>query len=327
VSEFLETLSKLAVLVFVVTCMVAAGLGLSVRDIVAPLRRARLVLLAVIANFVVAPGIAYGLTELVPLDRPYAIGLLLLGGAAGAPFLPKLAQLAKGDIAFSVGLMLLLVVGSVVFMPIVLPLLIPGLSADPWPILRPLLFTMLLPLGAGMMVRGRSERWSARLRPVFGVVSNVSMILAVVLLIGLNFGAMLGTFGSGAVAVAVVFVSLSLAVGYALGGPSPGTRSVLGLGTGQRNVAAALVIATQNFTDPGVVVMLLVATLAGLVVLVLAARYCARRPEHQGDAFHRADDMRTDSDSRPASGAVRPVEVARAEVQPEDENANPQRHH
>ena len=39
----------------------------------------------------------------------------------------------------------------------------------------------------------------------------------------------------------------------ALGGPAPGTRSVLGLGTGQRNVAAALVIATQNFTDPGVV--------------------------------------------------------------------------
>ena len=145
--------------------------------------------------------------------------------------------------------MLLLMVGSVVFMPLALPLLIPGLSADPWPLLRPLLFTMLLPLAAGMVVRRRSERWAARLRPVFGMVSNVSMILAVVLLIGLNFGAMIGTFGSGAVAVAVVFVALSLAVGYALGGPSPGTRSVLGLGTGQRNVAAALVIATQNFPD------------------------------------------------------------------------------
>src|SRR5262249_50286955 len=186
--------------------------------------------------------------------------------------LPKLAELARGDVAFSVGLMLLLTVGSVAFMPLVLPWLIPGLSAEPWPILRPLLFTMLLPLAAGMVVKNRSERWSSRLPPVFAAASNVSMILAVVLLIGLNFGAMIGTFGSGAVVVAVVFVAVVLAAGYALGGPAPGTRSVLGLGTGQRNIAAALVIATQNFTDPGVVVMLLVTTFAGLVVLLLAAR-------------------------------------------------------
>ncbi len=110
------------------------------------------------------------------------------------------------------------------------------------------------------------------------MVSNVSMILAVLLLIGLNFNAMLGTFGSGAIAVALVFVTLSTAVGYALGGPAPGTRAVLGLGTGQRNIAAALIIATQSFpTNPGAVVMLLVSTLAGLVVLLFAARYFARR--------------------------------------------------
>jgi BASS family bile acid:Na+ symporter len=268
---------QVAVLVFVVTCMVAAGLGLSLRDLAAPLRRARLVGAAVVANFVIAPALAWGLTELVPIDRPYAIGLLLLGGAAGAPFLPKLAEAARGDAALSVALMLLLVVGSVIYMPLVLPLLIPGLSADPWPILRSLLFTMLLPLAAGVFVRNRAERWSAKLRPAFVSVSNASMILAVALLIGLNFSALMGTFGTGAVAVGMVFVALSLATGCAMGGSAPGTRSVLGLGTGQRNVAAALIIATQNFTDPGVVVMLLVTTLAGLVVLLLAARWFARQ--------------------------------------------------
>lgn len=276
--ELLEAASKVAVLVFVVTCMVTAGLGLGVRDVVAPLRRPRLVLLAVVANFVAAPGIACGLTEAVPLERSYAVGLLLLGGAAGAPFLPKLAEAAKGDLAFSIGLMLLLMVGSVAFMPLVLPVMIPGLAAEPWPLLQPLLFTMLLPLAAGMVVRGWSGRWAARVQPTFRVVSNVSMVLAVLLLIVLNFGAVLGTFGTGAVAVGVVFVALSLVVGYALGGPAPGTRSVLGLGTGQRNVAAALLIATQNFTDPGVVVMLLVTTLAGVVVLLLAARRFAAPP-------------------------------------------------
>jgi BASS family bile acid:Na+ symporter len=277
VGEFWEPLSKLTVLVFVVSCMFMAGLGLGMRDVLAPLRRARLLALAVFANFVVAPAVAYALTRIVPLDRSYAIGLLLLGGAAGAPFLPKLAELAKGDLAFSVGLMLLLMVGSVVFMPLALPLLIPGLATEPWPLLRPLLFTMLLPLAAGMALKGRSEKWSARLRPGCGTVANVSMVLAVILLVALNFGAMVSSFGSGAALTGMLFVTLTLAVGYALGGPARGTRSVLGLGTGQRNVAAALLIATQNFTDPGVVVMLLNTTLAGLVVLVIAARRFAGR--------------------------------------------------
>ena len=103
------------------------------------------------------------------------------------------------------------------------------------------------------------------------------MLLAVGLLIGLNFGAMLGTFGSGAVAVGTVFVALTLVAGYVLGGPTPGTRAVLAVGTGQRNVAARWSSRRRTFTDePGVVVMLLVTTLAGLVILVVAARRFAR---------------------------------------------------
>lgn len=276
-TELFERAASIAVLLFVVTCMVAAGLGLGVRDVVAPLCRARLAGFALAANFVVAPAVALGLTAALSLDRTHEIGLLLLGGAAGAPFLPKLAELAKGDVAFSVGLMLMLMVVSVGFLPVALPLLIPGLSAEPWPLLKPLLVTMLLPLAAGMALRARTERWANRLRPLVGKVSNASMVLAVVLLVGVNFEALLGTFGTGAVAAGIAFVTVATLVGVALGGPAPTTRSVLGLGTGQRNVAAALLIATQNFADqPGVVVMLLVTTLAGLVPLLFAARWFAR---------------------------------------------------
>jgi BASS family bile acid:Na+ symporter len=277
VSETFEAVAKVAVLFFVVTCMAAAGLGLAVRDIVAPLCRARLVLLALAANFIVAPALALGVAELFALDRPYAIGLILLGAAAGAPFLPKLAELAKGDIAFSVGLMLLLTVGTVVLLPVALPMLIPGQSVDTWPILRPLLLTKLLPIGIGIAIRGRSERWASRLRPAFSIVSNVSMVVAVVLLIGLNFSAMIATFGTGAAAVAALYVLVLVAGGYVLGGPAPATRPVLGLGTGQRNIAAALIVATQNAMDSQVVVMLLISTLVGLIVLLPAAVWFARR--------------------------------------------------
>jgi BASS family bile acid:Na+ symporter len=244
---------------------------------VAPLRRKRLVVAALLLNFVIAPAAAYGLARVFALDPPYATGLLLLGVAAGAPFLPKLAQLAKGDVAYSVGLMLLLTVGTVVFLPIGLPVLIPGRSADMWPILRPLLFTMLLPLAIGMAIRGRFSRTAARVRPAVGLLSSISLVSAVVVLIGLNIEAMIGTFGSGAVTVAVLFVALLVACGYALGGPASETRSVMALGTGQRNVAAALVVAGQISEDPAVVIMLIASTFAGLIVLLPAAIWFARR--------------------------------------------------
>ncbi|WP_439622610.1 bile acid:sodium symporter [Gemmata sp.] len=274
--EFLEAATAVAVPVFVVTCMAAAGLGLRVRDIAAPLGRGRLVALALVANFGAAPAAAWLLVACLPLDRAHATGLLLLGGAAGAPFLPKLAAAARGDAAFSVGLMLLLMVASVAFLPVALPAMVPGLAAEPWPLLRPLLVSMLLPLAAGVAVREWSERWAARVRPAVATLSSVSMVAAVVLLVGLNFSALLATIGTGAVGAGVVFVAVSTAAGYALGTPSPDTRSVLALGTGQRNIAAALLIATQNYpNEPGVVVMLLVTTLAGLAVLLAAARWFA----------------------------------------------------
>jgi BASS family bile acid:Na+ symporter len=276
VTESFEVVARIAVLVFVVTCMVTAGLSLRVRDVVAPLRRARLVAGALVASFIVAPVVAFALAALFALERPHATGLILLGLAAGAPFLPKLAELARGDVAFSVALMLLLTVGSAVILPVALPLLVPGLSAEPWPILRPLLVTMLLPLSIGMVVRGQSETWARRLQRPIALFSNVSLLVAVALLIGLNYQAMIDTIGSGALVAALLFVFAIFAVGYALGGPSPATRSVLGLGTGQRNIAAALVVATGNSDDPQVVIMLLVSTLVGLVVLMPAARLLAR---------------------------------------------------
>src|SRR5262245_37145533 len=129
--EWLQQLTNLAVLTFVVACMAAAGLGLSAAAIAAPLRRSRFVAAALVANFLIAPALAWGLTKLVTLKPAFETGLLLLGAAAGAPFLPKLVQAAQGDLALSVALMLLLMVGSVIFLPLALPLMIPGLSAEP----------------------------------------------------------------------------------------------------------------------------------------------------------------------------------------------------
>src|SRR5262245_34329787 len=106
--DLLQFLASLSVLTFVVTSMLTMGLSLSARDVIAPLRKPRLVLLALVANFALAPAGAYVLTKALPLKEAHAVGLLLLGAAAGAPFLPKLVEVARGDLAVSVAVTLLL---------------------------------------------------------------------------------------------------------------------------------------------------------------------------------------------------------------------------
>jgi BASS family bile acid:Na+ symporter len=100
-------------LCFVVSSMLATGAGLTVSQISEPLRNARLVVLALLANFVLMPLGALALARVLGLDESFGVGLLLLGCAAGAPFLPKLAELAKGNLAFAVGAMVLLMVVTV----------------------------------------------------------------------------------------------------------------------------------------------------------------------------------------------------------------------
>jgi bile acid:Na+ symporter, BASS family len=74
-----------------------------------------------------------------------------------------------------------------------------------------------------------------------------------------------------------VFLGVGVAVGWVLGGSTRETRSVMGLGTAQRNIAAALVVASQSFDDPNVVVMVVVVAIVGLLTLMPLARALGRR--------------------------------------------------
>lgn len=275
--QVLTALSNGAVLLFVVTTMLAMGLSLSLAQIVAPLRRVRLVVLALVANFVLVPLLAFVLTHVIPLSEPLKIGVILLGTAAGAPFLPKLAQFARGNVAFGVGLMVLLMVVSILYLPLVLPLLLPGVRVDPLAIAVSLLLTMLLPLGIALLVRARYPEPAGQFQPLMGQASNAALLLVFVTSLLANFQELIGVIGTGGILAALVLIVGGVVFGFLLGGPGTDTRSVLGLGTGQRNISAALLIATESFTDPNVLAMVLVGSTLGLFVLLPLAFELGRR--------------------------------------------------
>src|SRR5690625_716185 len=76
----------------------------------------------VLANFIGGPIIAYLLIQLFSLDTSMAIGLLIFSMCAGAPFMIKLVQFSDNDVALGASLMLVLVLVSVVYVPIALPM-------------------------------------------------------------------------------------------------------------------------------------------------------------------------------------------------------------
>jgi len=272
----LERAVPIATLAFVLSSMLAMGLGLKVAEITAPLRNLRLVAMSLLANFVVMPVAAVLLARVLRLDEPLGVGLLLLGVAAGAPFLPMLAQIARGNLAFAVALMVLLMVVTVGYLPLVLPILLPGVSVSPLQIARSLVLLMLLPLAGALAVNARWPAAAARAKPLFGRLSSLCLVVVVLLLVVVNFGDVLSVFGTGAILAGLLFIALGYGMGWVVGGPGADTRTVLGLGTAQRNIAAALVVGGQSFRNPSVVVMVVVVAIVSLVILLPLSRLLAR---------------------------------------------------
>ena len=106
-------------------------------------------------------------------------------------------------------------------------------------------------------------------------LSNVSLILLVCLITAANIDKVLQVFGTRGILAGLLFVALGVGTGWLLGGSSVDTKRVMALGTGQRNIAAALVVASQSFSDAKVVVMVIVVAIVGLIILMPLSRALA----------------------------------------------------
>jgi BASS family bile acid:Na+ symporter len=284
-AEALQHIEKASLFTFLVGSMLATGLGLGMGSIMQPLTRARIVILATLLNFVLAPAAAWLLTLIIPLQQGHATGLLLLGGAAGAPFLPSIVKMARGDVACASAVMLLCTFGTIFFMSLALPLFVAGLSMHPWEITRPLLLLIVVPLLAGMMLRPIAACWAEKGARLLSWVGNAALLVFSVVLLARNLPALMHVIGSGAIAAALIYFVLLFAAGWLVGGSSPEVKGAMALGVSARNFGAAFIPATGSLRDPGIIVMLTVSAIVGLASSFFAARWVRRRTLAQPHTF------------------------------------------
>jgi predicted Na+-dependent transporter len=268
--ELLNTLYDLMGLIFVLGTIISMGLRLTMSQITGPLRDVRFVILALLANFFVVPVAAIILTQIISLDEALVTGLILVSLAAGAPGLPKMAEFAKVDTAAATGLMVLLVVATIIVMPIVVPLMATEVSVTFWDIASGLVFLILIPLAVSLFARARWEAFATEVQPHFTQASNFSLLALMVLMVVLNFDNVIDLLGSGGLLVSLILVIVSVAGGYLLGGLGGSNQWVQALGAGQRNIAAAMVVATMNFGNDEIVMVVVFSLITLLVMTPLA---------------------------------------------------------
>ncbi len=279
-SDFFNVLTNLFLIMFVVGSMLSLGLGLTINQILDPLKNVWFVVLALVANFVLVPALGWAIAEVFQLDDSLTTGLIIVAAVAGAPFLPKLVQMAKGDVPSAVALMVLIMVVTIAYAPIVIPMLVPGASVDAWAIAKPLLVMMLLPLAIGLFVKAR---WQAVADEIIGPVaqiSNIGLVGVVVLLVALNFSSVMSLIGTRGILAAILFTVGAFLIGWFVSEKGRSARSVMGLGTGQRNLAAAMTVATANFaSDPNVTAMVVVTALIIIIAMLAAGGELGRHAE------------------------------------------------
>ncbi len=127
----LQQFANLSVLIYIVSTMLSMGLNFFPKQFLEPLKDKNLILKSLAANFILLPIITYIILQVIPLEQGLAIGLILMAAGAGSPFMLKLVQFMKADIAFAVGLMLILSIVTLFYMPLVLSFLLPGVSVNP----------------------------------------------------------------------------------------------------------------------------------------------------------------------------------------------------
>jgi bile acid:Na+ symporter, BASS family len=273
VLAILRVIDTLSIPVYAVSSMLAAGFGFTFREILAPLREPHPIARALLGNFVLVPLLAIAIVHAFSLDPALELGLILLGTAAGAPFLIKLVAIARVDVALGTALLVLLVPVTVMFMAIAVPFLAPDAAVDPVAIALPLTLTLLLPLALGLLVTEKAPKWSRRLQPTARIVSTVSLVLLLATTLVVNVRELREIVASPALVAILLFVVGSFVIGYVIASPHPERRVVLSLGTAQRNIAAATVVAAEGFRGPDTLLLVVLASLAGLLLLIPIARW------------------------------------------------------
>lgn len=238
----IDTWFNITIVVFTVANLMAGGLECDMKVALRWLRAPRLLVPSLLWGWVVGPALAWLIIALLPLSEGHAAGLMLVSLAPIAPFLPLAAMKARGDMTFTGAYILLGTLVTVVLMPLMAPLLIKGLTLHTWPLAKPLIILVLIPLLVGVAIRAYSPVVAAKIFPTIKKIGGIFLLLCLVTCLWIYGAKMLDTIGSFAPGAWVLFMIVMAVLPYLVGfGLQQNQRSVMAIGQSSRNISAGFV--------------------------------------------------------------------------------------
>jgi len=262
--------------------MMSIGLSVAPADIGHVARNWPLLFRAALANYVLFPLAAVGLLLAFQAPPMVAAGFLIAAVCPGAPYGPPFTGMARGNVALSVGLMVLLAGSSALLAPMLLQLLLPMTSGGApasiaaSELVGTLLTVQFLPLCIGLFIRSHNPRFANRIEKP---AARLSLFLNLALL-GLILTAqfpMLLDLSLRAYAGMLALIAAGIAAGWLLGGPRPAERRAMVMATAVRNVGVGLVIATSSFSGTPAVMAITAFAIVQTLAMALVAYAWGRR--------------------------------------------------
>ncbi len=279
IMQLFEATFEPLVLVFTVLNLATMGLQASMPEVVAVLKNKKVLALIFVWGWVLGPALGLLIAWVLPLAEPYVICVLIASLASCGPFLPPMVEKARGDVNFAGAFIPLVAAGTVVFMPLMAPLLIKGVTISAGALAKPLFVTLLVPLVIGAATRHYAGTVATKIFPAVRGLAKLSTLLMVVACFVLYGRAMLDTAGSFALLSMTIFMVAKGLITYRFGfGLKQNQRSVMSLGMLTPNGAAMFVaILAIPDLDPRVLTMTIMWTVWSIALAAIAARIFAKQ--------------------------------------------------
>jgi BASS family bile acid:Na+ symporter len=274
IMQFLEATFKPLVLVFTVAHLATMGLRARMPAVVAVVKNIKVLTLIFVWGWVLGPALGLLIAWALPLAEPFVICVLIASLASCGPFLPMVVEKARGDVNFAGAFVPLVAVGTVVFMPLIAPLLIKGVTINAGALAKPLFLTLLVPLIIGAVTRHYAETVATKILPAVSGLAKVATLLLVAVCFVVYGRSMLDTAGSFALLSCTIFMVVKGVITYRFGfGLKQNQRSVMSLGMLTPNGAAMFVaiLAIPN-ADPRILTFGVLWTVWSIGVAGIAAR-------------------------------------------------------
>ena len=232
--------------------MLTMGMTLTKDDFRILAKRPLDIFIGACAQYTLMPLLAWGLVHFFHLPKGIAVGLLLVGTCPGGVSSNIMSYLAKGDVAFSVGM----TTASTLLAPVMTPLLMYWLAGETihvnaWGMFRSILIVTLIPVAAGAFLNlsfgaKNSYREAMQIMAAVSVIGLACIVGGIMSYHGDKF------FTSGLMIFLVIALhnTLGYATGYLVGGVTgmnTAKRRTISIEVGCQNAGLGTHLATAHF--------------------------------------------------------------------------------